>query len=105
MGIEEAWIRAAVVENGLATRAESIGAAQGHRVPKIISSKRDSLGRGFVVAFDTTVTLESHVEMAIEGIARQGQQVVVPSLLFSRRSAKSYLIDLRPAALDARGPR
>jgi len=59
----------------------------------------------FVVAFDTTVTLESHVEMAIEGIARQGQQVVVPSLLFSRRSAKSYLIDLRPAALDARGPR
>ncbi len=49
MGIEEAWIRAAVVENGLATRAESIGAAQGHRVPKIISSERDSLGRGFVV--------------------------------------------------------
>jgi hypothetical protein len=59
----------------------------------------------FVVAFDTTVTLESHVDMAIEGIARQGQPVVVPSLLFSRRSAKSYLIDLRPAALDARGRR
>ena len=59
----------------------------------------------FVAAFDTTVGLESHIELVIEGIAREARPVVVPSLSLSRRTAKSYVIDLRPAALDARDPR
>ena len=59
----------------------------------------------FVVAFDTTVALETRVEMAVEGVAREGRAVAIPSLPFSRRSAKGYAIDLRPAALDARDRR
>jgi len=57
----------------------------------------------FVAAFDTTVGLESRVELIVEGIARESGPVVVPSLILSRRTAKGYVVDWRPAALDALG--
>lgn len=52
----------------------------------------------FVLAFD--VRVKSSIELALEGLDRQGQHQQVPALRFVRRAGRSTIVADRPAILE-----
>jgi hypothetical protein len=68
-------------------------------LPRLTESQRYAVVRRvcFVLAFDLSV--DTGVEVAIDGLERNGEAVPLPSIRFLRRSARSQVVPQRPPAL------